>query len=81
MAKTIGKCICATKGCDSVADVREMKGHVKGSAGKLYLYCPDCGVVRSSGKVLQDFILKNSDMEKNQSEVAPEAVKNAGGWW
>jgi hypothetical protein len=64
-----------------VADVREMKGHVKGSAGRLYLFCGDCGVVRSSGAVLQNYILKNGDFLRDDvREVEPVAVEKVDMW-
>lgn len=61
MAKSLGVCECATKGCTESAEIREMRGKERGAAGRLYLYCPSCGVVRSTGATLQNYIIQHGE--------------------
>ena len=66
----IGTCPCSTPGCNETAAVRRMNGK-KQNAGRLYLWCPDCGVVRTEGQKFQNYILEAATID-GQPKPAPQ---------
>jgi hypothetical protein len=75
VSKSIGVCECVTKGCIEQAEIREMRGTVKGAAGRLYLFCPSCGVVRSSGPKMQEYIKQHGDFTE-ELDFCQDPVKD-----
>lgn len=68
--KTIGKCKCRMRGCDSLADIRRQKDH---ESGARYLVCPVHGVDRAIGKhkaALESWIDENEALQVKT--VTPE---------
>jgi hypothetical protein len=56
-------------GCDEVAAVRRLKGHER---GRLYLHCPRCHTLRTTGEPFQEYIETHATM----GEGAPAPARS-----